>query len=144
MTAEVAIMNRSAIALAADSAMTFGPPGSEKIYPVNKVFTLSKFHPVGIMIYNNADHMHVPFETIIKLYREDAWDKSEKHINDYAAKFLTFLSRQNFASADQIKLNITRIFSNVFFVVKDSALKKVRNEFEIKGRVPKCFPKRDK
>ena len=72
MTAEVAILNRSAVALAADSAVTISSQSSAKVYnTVNKLFTLSKFHPVGIMIYGNADYMSVPWETIIKLYREN-------------------------------------------------------------------------
>ncbi len=66
MTAEITVMNKSAVALAADSAVTLGPPGNGKIYDtVNKVFSLSKFHPVGIMIYGNAEFMRIPWETII-------------------------------------------------------------------------------
>ena len=38
MTAEVAVMNRSAVALAADSAMSVGNTG--KTYPTNKLFAL--------------------------------------------------------------------------------------------------------
>ena len=36
-----------------------------------KLFTLSKYHPVGVMIYNNASLLGVPLETIIKLFRRD-------------------------------------------------------------------------
>lgn len=68
MTAEIAIINKSAVTFAADSAMTFGIGGNEKIYPANKLFTLNKYHPVGIMIYSSAEFMGVPFETIIKMY----------------------------------------------------------------------------
>jgi hypothetical protein len=58
MTAEVAILNKAAVALAADSKVTIGSGGNEKTYDsVNKIFTLSKRHPVGIMIYGNADFM---------------------------------------------------------------------------------------
>jgi hypothetical protein len=50
MTAEIAIINKNAVALAADSAVTLRDPQSPKIYnTANKVFMLSKFHPVGIM-----------------------------------------------------------------------------------------------
>jgi hypothetical protein len=48
MTAEVAVMNKIAIALAADSAVTIETPNGLKAYhTANKVFTLSKFAPVG-------------------------------------------------------------------------------------------------
>ncbi len=66
MTAEVAILNKNAVALAADSAMT---TGLGKIYPANKLFALTKHRPLGVMIYNKADFMGVPWETLIKMYR---------------------------------------------------------------------------
>lgn len=70
MTAEVAILNKSAVALAADSKVSIGGGRPEKTYDTqNKIFTLSKIHPVGILVYNNADFMSFPWETIIKLYR---------------------------------------------------------------------------
>ena len=51
MTAEVAVMNSQAVALAADSAMTINYPDGQKIYnSVNKLFMLSKYAPVGIMV----------------------------------------------------------------------------------------------
>ncbi len=51
MTAEIAILNKSAIALAADSLVTVSRPGSNpKTYSANKLFTLSKYRPVGIMV----------------------------------------------------------------------------------------------
>ena len=60
MTAEVVVMNRSAVALAADSKVTIG---GEKTYDtVNKIFTLSKVHPIGVMVFGNADFMHYPWE----------------------------------------------------------------------------------
>ena len=61
MTAEVAVMNRSAVALAADSAMSVGNTG--KTYPTNKLFALSKHHPVGVMMYNNAEFMGICTDT---------------------------------------------------------------------------------
>ena len=64
MTAEVAVLNKSAVALAADSAMTVTVARARKTYPTNKLFALTKHHPIGIMIYNNAQFMDIPWETI--------------------------------------------------------------------------------
>jgi len=73
MTAEIAIMNKEAIALASDSAVTT----TGKIFTsANKLFTLSKYHPVGIMVYGSAIFMGVPWETIIKVFRTSL-DKKE-------------------------------------------------------------------
>lgn len=72
MTAEIAIMNRQAVALAADSAVTVELPRAQKIYnTVNKLFMLSKFAPVGVMVYGNASLSGVPWETIVKECRRE-------------------------------------------------------------------------
>jgi hypothetical protein len=48
MTAEVAVLNKTGVAIAADSAVTTGFPGKEKIFTTaNKIFTLSKFSASG-------------------------------------------------------------------------------------------------
>jgi ATP-dependent protease HslVU (ClpYQ) peptidase subunit len=53
MTAIVGILNKQAVAVAADSAVTVGR--GVKIYnTANKIFNLSKGCPVGIAIYGNA------------------------------------------------------------------------------------------
>lgn len=80
MTAVVGILNKQAVALAADSAVTIGGSNGRKIFnKANKVFTLSKQHPVGIMIYNSASFMATPWETIIKVYRKQLDKKSFPH-----------------------------------------------------------------
>lgn len=98
MTAEVAVLNRSAAALAADSAVTFG---SGKIYnTISKLFTLSKYEPVGIMVYNNANYMGVPWETIIKIFRHELGSESLQTIDDYVSRFLEFLDDSRFCTPD--------------------------------------------
>jgi hypothetical protein len=57
MTAEVAILNKSGIALAADSAVTLGV--GKTYNTADKLFALSKYHPVGIMIYSSASLMGI-------------------------------------------------------------------------------------
>ncbi|MEQ8524326.1 hypothetical protein [Gracilimonas sp.] len=90
MTAEIAVMNRKAVALAADSAVTIG--GSGKIYSSeNKLFTISKYHPIGIMIFNNAQFMNIPWEVIIKSYRNDIGDKSFDTVKSCSEHFLNWL-----------------------------------------------------
>ncbi|WP_156927248.1 hypothetical protein [Azospirillum halopraeferens] len=74
MTSEVVIMNRRAIALAADSAVTVtsvqnGRRESKYFKGANKVFELSNHSSVAIMIFNMADVHSVPWEIIIKSYR---------------------------------------------------------------------------
>ena len=70
MTAEVAIINRSAVTLATDSAVTLTVRGSEKIYnSADKLFELSDRDPMGIMVYNNLEYMGISLEVAIKQFR---------------------------------------------------------------------------
>lgn len=92
MTAEVAVLNKSAVALAADSAMTVGKTG--KTYPTNKLFALTKYRPIGVMVYNNAEFMGVPWETLVKMHREESGLDGRATVKDYAEHFLGWLCRQ--------------------------------------------------
>ncbi|MHC1594617.1 MAG: hypothetical protein ACXQT2_04840, partial [Methanotrichaceae archaeon] len=58
-------------------------------------FTLSKYHPVGIMIYGNAAFMEVPWETIIKIYRNDLSKKQFDTLEEHADDFINFLDGGN-------------------------------------------------
>ena len=92
MTAQIAILNKSAIALATDSAVTIDGSRNRKTYnTVNKLFTLSKYAPVGIMFYGNAEFMNVPWETIVKIHRHHLATKTFPLLEDYATHFLEFL-----------------------------------------------------
>lgn len=92
MTAEIAVMNKGAIALAADSKVTVTTGGITKTYDtVSKLFTLSKVAPVGIMVYGNADFMGFPWETIIKLYRRQKGGVTERTITNWGNDFFKFV-----------------------------------------------------
>lgn len=89
MTAEVAILNKQAVAMAADSAVTIG---DLKIFnTVNKLFALSKFQPVGIMVYSSAEIMGVPVETVVKHYRKSLGNQSFPTFQEYCNGFEEFL-----------------------------------------------------
>lgn len=89
MTAEISILNRSGVALAADSAVTIG---ESKIYnTANKLFSLSKHHPVGIMIYGNAKFMEHPWEILIKSYRDLLGSKEKSKLYMYKKGFVAHL-----------------------------------------------------
>src|SRR5665647_258682 len=93
MTAEIAILNRQGVALAADSAVTINYPGGPKVYnSVNKLFMLSKHAPVGIMIFGAADLTGVPWETIIKSYRRELGDATYSQLDEYADSFIQYIN----------------------------------------------------
>ena len=89
MTTEIIVMNKQGVALATDSAVTIG---DNKVYnSANKLFTLSKVHPVSIMIYNAAEFMGIPWDTIIKSYRTTLGTKCFDYLENYADDFIQFL-----------------------------------------------------
>lgn len=93
MTAEIAVMNKHGLALASDSAITISHAVGEKVFnSVNKLFTMSKYAPVGIMIYGDAEFMGVPWEPIIKMYRSELGTSRFGHIEEYASDLVRFIS----------------------------------------------------
>jgi len=96
MTAEIAILNRNGVALAADSAVTVSGPGGTKIYATaNKVFALSRHGPVGVMIFGNSEITAVPWETVIKVYRKTLGDRRFPTLSAYGDDFVQFLNKRN-------------------------------------------------
>jgi len=98
MTAEIAILNKTCVALAADSAVTVELENSgPKIYKSeNKLFMLSKYFPVGIMIFDNSSFVGIPWESIIKTYRNKLGRKCFNSLKEYADHFINYLKDENF------------------------------------------------
>jgi hypothetical protein len=95
MTAEIAIMNKSGVALAADSAVTLRQRTGLKVYrSTNKLFPLADNLPVGVMAYGNALIMGVPWDTIVKLYADRLGKKSYDTLEEYISDFINFLEQE--------------------------------------------------
>ncbi|KRN92233.1 hypothetical protein IV44_GL000288 [Lactobacillus amylovorus DSM 16698] len=93
MTAEIGIINRRGIALAADSAMTVST--TNKVTVINdatKLFSLKNKNYVGMMIYQNEEFMNVPWEVIIDSFSDYMGDNVEPHLNNYVSLFLDYLN----------------------------------------------------
>jgi hypothetical protein len=121
MTAEIAIMNKTAVALAADSAVTIEQNTGNKIFnTVNKLFALSKYQPVGIMIYGGANFMDVPWESIIKIYRAKLGKEKFSTLKEYANNFLDFLTENTtlFPESEQEK-HFFRTIARYFVDIKN-------------------------
>ena len=108
MTAIVAVLNKHAVAIAADSAVTMGDT-HKVVNSANKIFTLSKYHPVAIMTYSNAEFMGVPWDIIIKEYRRVLKDKSFNTVKEYAKDFIKFIYKRNFFCKKETQLTYLKI-----------------------------------
>lgn len=111
MTAEVAVMNKLAIALAADSAVTITTEQGQKVYnSANKLFTLSKFAPVGLLLYNATEINGIPLEVVIKEFREQLGNKRFKELSSYVDAFWRFLEKGPPITASSRQQNFERLF----------------------------------
>ncbi|XUV80223.1 hypothetical protein ACREYP_13955 [Enterobacter sp. TMH.L2] len=96
MTAEIAVFNKTAVALAADSAVTVSGGGKHKIYNgAEKLFALTKHHPVGLMVYGAGDLCTAPWELVIKAYRSQLGAKSFDNLEQYAHDFFHYLQNSD-------------------------------------------------
>ena len=127
MTAEIAVMNNQAIALAADSAVTFGRETEQKIFTsASKIFTLSKYEPVGVMIYGDANLMGVPWETLIKVYRNNLGQKTFKTVGDYAEDFFSFVAKKEQLFPDNIQNSyVQHCISSYFRLIKNAITQEI-------------------
>lgn len=126
MTAVVGILNKEAVVLAADSAVTISGGNNRKIFNhANKIFRISNKAPVGLMIYNNALFMGTPWEVIIKSYREHIGNLEFPLLKDYQENFLQFLRDRNFFSNEAFQKQMLIGFCNgVFEIINRSSIEK--------------------
>lgn len=90
MSAGICIMNKNAIALAADSAVTIGPHLAVH-NSANKLFALSRVAPIGTIIYANAELMDIPMEIIIKQFKSRLGNKTFPTLIHYVAEFFAYI-----------------------------------------------------
>lgn len=142
MTTEVAILNREAIALAADSAVTIN--NGTKIYnSANKLFALSKNHPIGMMVYGNAQLTGVPWETLIKMYRKQLGDTIFPKLIDYCEDFINFLAgNSNFFLEEDQSRSVEAIVIDNFENIKEEIVYAIEDTFEKQDKVSKTEAKK--
>ena len=91
MTAEIGILNKNGVVLAADSAVTLSDGINSKVFnSARKLFTLSRVHSVGIMIYGDASFMGVPWEVIISEYKKSIGNEVLADTARYINNFVDF------------------------------------------------------
>jgi hypothetical protein len=124
MTSEVAVMNKLAVALAADSAVTITTERGDKVYnTANKLFTISKFAPVGILIYNSTEINDVPLEVIVKEFRESLARKRYNSLKEYVTRFLSFLQSGPPMTEESREINFRRL---IVFAIRTIYLRALR------------------
>lgn len=120
MTAEIAILNKSAVALAADSAVTISSGTKEqKIFnTADKLFELSNHNPIGLMIYNGMNFMEAPLPVLIKEFRNKSG--SVDRVEQAATNFLEYLNEFGKNCKAELKeRNVERIIAPIVARIED-------------------------
>ncbi len=118
MTCQVAVMNKTGIALAADSAATFGK--GQKIYrAAEKLFQISQLPPVGLMLSGAAELMDMPWETIIKTYIRESDGRKFPRLEQYAEDFFRAVEASpnlfpTSLQADWFRASVRRYWKEMF------------------------------
>ena len=135
MTAEIAIMNRDAVAMAADSAVTsYGPSGHKVFTTANKIFALSNHCPVGIMFYASAAFMGIPWETVVKMYRHKYGTVPRDRLQEFADHFIDYLQTDNGFITPEIQLRHVRFsVASYFHEVIEDIKRSIQEEISKKG-----------
>lgn len=117
MTAEIAVYNNSAVALAADSAVTISGGGKQKIYNgAEKLFALTKHHPVGLMVYGSGDLCTAPWELVIKAYRKQLGTRFFNTLEEYSDDFFSYIQRStNIVTAGMREEHLYRYLADGVF-----------------------------
>lgn len=125
MTAEIAILNKLAVALATDSAVTISAGRQEqKIFDsADKLFELSLSNPIGVMIYNGMQFMQAPLQTLISEYRSRCGKFDT--VREAARDFLQYLNDWGADSPEPvIKAAIENVVLPVLVQIRSRIAKK--------------------
>lgn len=133
MTAEIAILNRSALALAADSAVTISVAGKTKVYDTaEKLFELSKRQPIALMIYNNVEFVGVPLDVLIRKFRneKDASKRDYDSVEDACTEFLDFMRSFQHDVLEEKKY-LYSVLRESFSVLAEEIQEQILREFDV-------------
>jgi len=137
MTAEIAILNRNGVALAADSAVSIGGVDQPKIYnTVNKLFSLSAIAPIGAMVFGNALLTGVPWETVVKSFRKDLGTTVFEHLSEYADALIAYVEQtQSLFSVQQEQREFDTSCFVLYSDLRDLINNRLHLDFETSGEV---------
>jgi hypothetical protein len=123
MTAEIASLNKSAVALAADSAVTIstGDRDEKTFDSADKLFELCRHNSIAVMVYNGLGFAEAPLQSLIKRYRGEC--QCFATVKDAGYNFLEYLNGFGKSASSRVKDDAIR------FLVSP-VLKQMASRFE--------------
>jgi hypothetical protein len=64
---------------------------------------LSRRHPVGVMVYNNASLLGIPWETLLKMFRRRLGQKELPTLEEYGDELIRFLDRNEHLFPEEVQ-----------------------------------------
>jgi hypothetical protein len=126
LTTEIAVLNRLGVALATDSAVTISGGNSSKVFnSADKLFELTCDYPVGVMVNGNMDCVGVPWEIIIKDFREAEGKSPRPDIKQWARELLAYAQGIVQPSADSESEFLVRTVSQEVRFLQDRILREL-------------------
>jgi len=136
MTAEVIVLNREAVAMAADSAVTVQHPEGTKIFTsANKIFALSADRSIGVMVYGSATLMGLPWETIVKVYRQHTRGNLQPTVDAYASSFLGFIAQCSLFSPDYQHAQYEDSVHGYFKLIRTHIEQRIETTIHSEGKI---------
>ena len=135
MTSVVGILNKQGVAIAADSAVTRGriKDGSRQQKVTkngNKMIRLSEAVPVAVMITGNADYLQVPWEVIVRRYRQRRGTVAHATVEEASHDFFDYIQSDPVFWGDDCGMEYVR------FLAKNIHDKIVNSDWEAAERNP--------
>ncbi len=122
MTAVLGVLNKHAVAIAADSAVTHLRPNGQKISnTANKIYKLSTSYPVGVAIYNSSEYMGTPWDIVISTYRKKSRDKHFDFLNGYVRDFLDYVRAEFSPSTNEEREFLGHLMMDVWKSIEEDA-----------------------
>jgi hypothetical protein len=135
MTTEIAVANKLGIALATDSAVTISGGGRVKVFDTaDKLFELSPQSPIGIMINGNMDCIGVPWEILVKDFRESEGLKPRGTVQDWARDFLDYVEGHSLMATKAATEHIDDIIEAEIANLKDIVVSSLREYIFLSAR----------
>lgn len=126
MTTEIAVANRLGIALASDSAVTITGGGRVKVFDTaDKLFELSLSHPIGVMINGNMDCLGVPWEIMVKEFREGEGNTQRSTVEQWTTDFLAYVESHALIGGNSTDEYIRYIIEAEIRVVQENVTRRV-------------------
>ena len=128
MTAEIAILNRYAIALAADSAVTVG---DKRVYKTStKLFSLGPGNDIAVMIYGSDQFCGFPWDAIIKTFHRSLGKTEFGHVSDFADALIEYLKCDEFKPNEEAEiLNLSYVVDHLEKLAEKTSSSSNRTQF---------------